>query len=295
MTTEPARTRRVEANGVSFALHEAGPQDGPLVLCLHGFPDTAWTWRHLLVDLAAAGYHAVAPFMRGYAPTSLAPDGRYPMGSLVADVLALHDVLGGTGDSALVGHDWGAPAAYGAAAFDPGRFRKIVAGGVPPTLSFLSALFRFAQLKRSWYIWFFQTPLADGAVAADDLALISGLWADWSPGYDATFDLAKVRESLATPERLAAALAYYRAMLDPAQHVEGLEAEQAAAMQPVPQPTLYYHGLDDGCLGAEAVTPAVLDHLGPGSRLLMVEKAGHFAHLEQPAAVNSAILDWLAS
>jgi len=290
-----ARQREVEANGIGFALHEAGPADGPLVLCLHGFPDTAWTWRYLLPELGAAGFHAVAPFMRGYAPTSLAPDGRYPVGSLVSDVLGLHDVLGGDSDAALIGHDWGAPAVYGAAAFDPSRFRKVVGGAVPPTRSFVQALFSFAQLKRSWYIFFFQTPLADGVVAADDLAFVEALWADWSPGYDSSFDLGKVKESLGTPERLGAALAYYRTMFDPSQEIPGLKAQQAATLQPVPQPTLYYHGVDDGCLGSEAITPAVLDYLGHGSRLLMVDKAGHFAHLERPEVVNPAIVGWLAS
>ncbi|MFZ0171757.1 MAG: alpha/beta fold hydrolase [Acidimicrobiales bacterium] len=295
MTTGEARHGEVEANGVAFALHEAGPQGGPLALCLHGFPDTAWTWRHLLPELGAAGFHAVAPFMRGYAPTSLAPNDRYPMGSLVADVLALHEALEGAGDAVLIGHDWGAPAVYGAAAFEPSRFRKVVGGGVPPTLSFLQALFTYDQLKRSFYIFFFQTPLADGVLAADDLAFVERLWADWSPGYDGSFDLEKVKESLGPPERMRAALAYYRAMFDPSQEIPGLEAQQAAALQPVPQPTLYYHGLEDGCLGREAITPAVLDYLGPGSRLLMVENAGHFAHLERPEVVNPAIVEWLMS
>ena len=66
-------------------------------------------------------------------------------------------------------------------------------------------------------------------------------------------------------------------------------------MQSVTQATLYYHGVDDGCLGSEAVTPAVLDYLGPGSRLLMVENAGHFAHLERPEVVNPAIVEWLTT
>jgi pimeloyl-ACP methyl ester carboxylesterase len=295
LTIDEIQSRQVEANGISFAVREAGPAGGPLALCLHGFPDTAWTWRHLLPELGAAGYHAVAPFMRGYAPTSLAPDGRYPMGALVADVVALHEALGGGSDAVLVGHDWGAPATYGAAAFAPERFRRIVTGAVPPTLSFMQALFTFAQLKRSWYMFFFQTPLADSVVAADDFAFVRGLWTDWSPGYDAEFDLAKVREAIGSPERLGAALGYYRSMFDPSQAVPGLEAQQAAPLQNVPQPTLYYHGTDDGCLGAEAVTPALLDFVGPGSEILLVERAGHFAHLERPDVVNAKILDWLCA
>ena len=118
------RTGRVTANGVDFAYLEAGA--GPLALCLHGFPDSAWTWRHVLPALAGAGLHAVAPFMRGYAPTQVPPDGRYQTGALTADAVALHDALGGDGDAVLIGHDWGAMAAYGAAAHAPDRWRRVV-------------------------------------------------------------------------------------------------------------------------------------------------------------------------
>src|SRR2546423_2994041 len=83
----------VDANGLRFAYLEAGPPDGPLALCLHGFPDSAQTWRHLLPALADAGFHAVAPWMRGYAPTPVPTDGRYQSGALVADATALHAAL----------------------------------------------------------------------------------------------------------------------------------------------------------------------------------------------------------
>src|SRR5262245_66368908 len=91
------RSATVRANGLEFGLLEAG--SGPLALCLHGFPDTAHTWRHLLPALAGAGFHAVAPFMRGYAPTAVPGDGAYQVGALAADAVALHDVLGGGGDA----------------------------------------------------------------------------------------------------------------------------------------------------------------------------------------------------
>src|SRR5215470_6781862 len=106
-TTE--RTRTVRANDLEFGVLEAGT--GPLALCLHGFPDCAHTWRHLLPALADAGFHAVAPFMRGYAPTGIPGDAAYQIGALAADATALHEVLGGTADAVLIGHDWGAEAA----------------------------------------------------------------------------------------------------------------------------------------------------------------------------------------
>ena len=88
------RARMVAANGLEFGLLEAGT--GPLALCLHGFPDSAHTWRHLLPALAEAGFHAVAPFLRGYAPTAVPDDACYSIGALVADAVALHRVLEAT-------------------------------------------------------------------------------------------------------------------------------------------------------------------------------------------------------
>jgi pimeloyl-ACP methyl ester carboxylesterase len=286
--------RSLLAGGIEFGVLEAGAASGPLALCLHGFPDTAWTWRHLLGPLADAGYHAVAPFLRGYHPTAVPPDGHYQTGALVADAVALHEVLGGDERAVLIGHDWGAFAAYGAAAFAPDRWARVVGSAVPPLAALARGFLSFDQLKRSWYIFFFQSPLADGVVAADDLAFIDGLWADWSPGYDGSFDLAKVKDAIGAPERLGAALAYYRSMFDPSQEIPGLESQQSAALRNVPQPTLYYHGAEDGCVGREAVTPAILDSVGPGSEIMMVEGAGHFAHVERPDVVNAKILDWLS-
>jgi pimeloyl-ACP methyl ester carboxylesterase len=124
------RSATVRANGLQFGVLEAG--SGPLALCLHGFPDAAHTWRHLLPALAGAGFHAVAPFMRGYAPTAVPADGAYHLSALVADAVALHEVLGGDANAVLIGHDWGAEAAYGAAAFAPGRWRRLVTLAVPP-------------------------------------------------------------------------------------------------------------------------------------------------------------------
>src|SRR3954469_14203928 len=108
MAHDVFREGRTEVGGVDLAYLEAG--EGPLALCLHGFPDTAHTWRHLLPELAGAGFRAVAPFLRGYAPTEVPADGRYQTGALAADAIALHEALGGGSDAVIVGHDWGAMA-----------------------------------------------------------------------------------------------------------------------------------------------------------------------------------------
>lgn len=267
----------VQANGLEFAYLATGPESGPLALCFHGFPDTAWTYRHLLPALGDAGFRAVAPFMRGYAPTSVPADGTYHSSLLVDDAGALHEALGGDGRAVIVGHDWGAQPAYGATASWPDRFAKVVAMALPPVRVFGAGLLRYDQLKRSWYIFFFQTPFADFVVPADDLEFLARLWEDWSPGYDASEDLAHVRASLGEPANLQAALGYYRA---------AFSGGGAPVGEPT-QPMLYLHGERDGCIGVEMARAM--------EGAVVVEGAGHFLHLERPDLVNAKIVEFLVS
>ncbi|HWD53756.1 MAG TPA: alpha/beta hydrolase [Acidimicrobiales bacterium] len=282
----------ITANGLEFACLTDGPPAGPLALCLHGFPDTAHTWRYLLPELAAAGFRAVAPFLRGYAPSSVPADGHYQIGALARDANALHDALGGSSDAVILGHDWGALATYGAVAHAPDRWRRAVTAAVPPTLSIGMNLLRYAQLQRSWYMFFFLSPMAEGALPLEDYSFIDHLWRDWSPGYDGAWDVARVKESIGDPERIVAAISYYRAMFDPSRQVPELADEQAAALLPTPKPTLYLHGRDDGCMLLSSIG-SPLDFLAEGSEMEIVDEAGHFLHVERPDIVNRRIIEFL--
>jgi pimeloyl-ACP methyl ester carboxylesterase len=284
----------IAANGLEFAYLAEGPSDGPLALCLHGFPDSAYTWRTLLPELAAAGFRAVAPFLRGYAPTSMPADGRYQVGALVQDANALHEALGGGDDAVLIGHDWGALATYGAVAHQPQRWRRAVTAAVPPTASIGMSLLTYAQLQKSWYMFFFLSPLAEAALPLDDYAFLGDLWRDWSPGYDGAWDVARVKESIGDPERIVAAISYYRAMWDPTLQVPELADEQAAALLPTPKPTLYLHGRDDGCMLLSSMG-SPLDFMADGSEVEVIDDAGHFLHVERPDVVNRRILDFLTA
>jgi pimeloyl-ACP methyl ester carboxylesterase len=286
------REGRVHANGLEFAYLEAG--EGPLALCLHGFPDSARTWRHLLPALADAGFRAVAPWLRGYAPTEIPGDGAYQAGALAADAVALHEALGGDERAVIVGHDWGAVATYAAAAAAPGRWRRVVAMAIPPAGGAATFAANYDQIKRSFYVFFFQSPLADAAVPSHDLRFIEELWRDWSPGYDGAEDVAHAKDALREPANLTAAIGYYRAIFDPPRAGPKNADHQQASAGPAPQPTLYLHGINDGCIGVE-LSKGAEGAMGPGSRVQLVERAGHFLHVEKPAEVNGLIADWLTS
>ena len=286
------RDKTVAANSVSFTVLESGPQDGPLALCLHGYPDTAWTWRHLMPELADAGWRAVAPFMRGYAPTALPADGRYQTGALIADANGLHEALGGTEDALLIGHDWGAVTAYGAASHQPRRWQRVVTLAIPPAPVMAAAFADVEQLKRSWYMFFQCIPLAEHVIPLENFAFLRALWNDWSPGYDATEDVERVAAALADASHLLAALGYYRAQFGITELDPSLAAEQQAAAMTPPQPTLYMHGSTDGCVAA-AYAPSALGFLAPESEVEVVEGAGHWLHLEKPQEVSRRIIGFV--
>jgi pimeloyl-ACP methyl ester carboxylesterase len=292
MTAAQITEGRTTVDGVELAHLEAG--SGPLALCLHGFPDSAWTWRYLLPALAGAGYRAVAPFMRGYAPSEVPADGRYQTAALALDACGLHDALGGDGDAVIIGHDWGAMATYIAANHEPERWRRVVTMAVPPAGAVAGGFLTYAQLKRSWYMFFFQHGLSDLVVGMNDLAFIDGLWADWSPGYDATDDLPHVKDALRDPANLAAALGYYRATLGNVGVDPALDAVQAKANETTSQPTLYLHGRTDGCMGIDVAEGARPFLSSEGSRMEVVDDAGHFLQLERPDEVNRLVLEFLA-
>lgn len=288
----PFESGVVDANGLRF--HYLAQGEGPLALLLHGFPDTAMTWRHLMPRLAARGFRAVAPHMRGYAPSGV-PDmtGLDGMGlflALGADANGLHQALGGDARAVLIGHDWGAVATYSAALQAPELWRRCVTLAVPPLQLLAARHSRYEQLKRSFYMWFFQMAAADEVVRADDFDFIRALWADWSPGYDASADLAHLRRSLADPANSRAALAYYRAFFDPT----GFSFNYGAAVGPIPQPLLYLHGENDGCIVLERGDVAAAGAGGaPGTETAMIPRSGHFLHLEQAEEVGVRIIDFL--
>lgn len=283
----PPQLRHLQANGLRFACLEAG--HGPLVLCLHGFPDTAHSFSELLPALAAAGYRAVAPFMRGYAPTGLAPDGDYSATALGRDVLALIEALGEP-EATVIGHDWGAYAAYCAANLDDAaRIRRLVLMSVP---HLAAAVNTWVQLRRSWYVWFFQLPgLPEQRVARDDFAFIERLYRAWSPGWPVgEAELRPVKQALAAPGGLAAAIGYYRAMFRHASR-----QNWAVLTTKTSVPTLMLAGVQDGAVGVETLVRSAEAFTNPDAFTFhALPGVGHFPHREAVTEVNRLILDFLS-
>ena len=236
---------RIRANGLDFAYLEEG--EGPLVLLLHGFPDTARSWSHQMPALAAAGYRAVAPYLRGYPPTEIPADGFYDRGTLATDAAELIRQLGGGAPAYLVGQDWGASITYSVLAAFPELVRRAVVMAVPHPAQTAKSMLVAKHVHRSFHWWFFQLPdLPERALAENDFAFVDYLWDYWtSPGHSDAAHIADIKRTLAEPGALAATLGYYRALFDPQRSDPRLESLRSSMNRSITVPTLALCGGDD--------------------------------------------------
>lgn len=286
------RDFRINLSEVSLSALRWGADEGPLAVLLHGFPDTAHTWRHLGPALADAGWRVVAPFLRGYSPSSVPADGSGHVAALVSDAVGVHQALDGGPDAVLVGHDWGAITANALGAHSDNPYGKVVSLAVPPFRALqspraLPALPR--QLRNSWYIAFNQLPrLPERRFRS----LVRRLWRDWSPGYDATEDLRHLDDATADRAHRAAVIGYYRDLARPYAVPAAYRRWKGAEMGLPRVPTLFLHGAHDHCLDPR-LAALVEPHLPPDSASRLVEDAGHFLQLERPEEVNRLVLDFV--
>jgi len=280
------RTHAFAVDGLSVHAYVFGPARGPLALALHGFPDDPRSLFGLARVLTAAGYRVLAPYLRGYGPTGLAPDGRYDPERLGRDVLGLIRAAGAE-RALVVGHDWGAVAGYAAANLEPRAIAGLVALAVPPPGVLLANLRRDpGQLKRSAYMTLGRLPGGGRLLQARNGALIERLWRRWSPGWNPPAEhLARVKHTFDYPGTPQAALAYYRALL-PARPWK-LAANLRLLGAPLQPPTLILGGRRDGCLGPRLYAGA--EGACAGTLELRMLEAGHWLHLERPDEVQEYV------
>jgi pimeloyl-ACP methyl ester carboxylesterase len=262
----PATTRVVKANGISFTCLEEG--QGPLVLLVHGFPDTAHSWDAVRPALAAAGFRAVSPFTRGYAPTTLAADGDYRMEALADDVVALVEALGEQ-SAIVVGHDWGSAAAHGAAIKAPERVRMLVTVAIPHPAS---VRLTPVLVWRARHFLAFRRRRAADKVRENGFAHLDQLVRRWSPAWNpAPGETEAVKRAFAEPGCLEAALGYYRAAGNSVPRFLRARVEV---------PAVAFAGASD-----PAVKPAGFEKArrwyGAGYELVTLP-GGHFLHREHP-------------
>ncbi|HEV2559553.1 MAG TPA: alpha/beta hydrolase [Microvirga sp.] len=272
-------------NGVTLHVMEAGPETGPLVILLHGFPEFWWGWRQQIEALAEAGFRVVVPDQRGY-NLSEKPRGvrAYDLDALAADVTALAQVYG-NGRFHLVGHDWGGLVAWWAASRHPHRIERLVILNAPhPAIAGAYMRRHPSQMLKSSYIGFFQIPrLPEKMLAADGFARMrQALVGSSRPGTFSQEDLAAYDHAWAQPGALTGMLNWYRA----------LKYRPAMPNPRVNAPTLVLWGTQDRFLERGLAEDSL--RLCQAGRPVWFEKATHWLHLEEADEVNRELVEFLS-
>lgn len=282
-------TAAVTVPGGTFHCLMGGPKDAPLVLILHGFPDYPPTFTAVLERVCAAGYRAVAPWLRGYRPSVLT--GPFTLERLAIDALEIAYALAPGRPVHLVGHDWGAAIAHLAATSAPHSVASLTRLALPHPLTFAHALAtQPTQRAHSWYMLLFQSPRVPEWLCADKRgAFLDLLWRTWSPGYRMPpAEWAALQQCLTAS--MPAPLQYYRSIIRP--FAPTIRRVRQGARERVTVPTLHIHGADDGCVRPAATDGQERWHVGPFTREIW-PGVGHFLHLEAPERVADRILDHL--
>jgi epoxide hydrolase 4 len=281
------RYQTIHANGLDFNVATAGSGER-LALCLHGFPESSFSWRHQMPLLAQLGFRVWAPDLRGYGGSSR-PLGvpAYALETLEEDVAALIEASGAR-DVVLVGHDWGAVIAWYYAMFGRLPISKLIIMNVPHPALMEKGLRTRRQLAKSWYIFFFQLPwIPEWGLARRGCEAIGRVFRDMAVDKARFPDevLRVYREAAAAPGALTAMLNYYRAL------IRGLRRIRRRGIVQIDTPTLMIWGEVDAALGKE-LTYGTEEHVS-NLTLRYLPNVSHWVQQEAPETVNAMIEAWL--
>jgi pimeloyl-ACP methyl ester carboxylesterase len=262
----------------------AGPPDGPVLLLLHGFPEFWFSWRNQIEPLASAGFRVIVPDQRGY-NTSSKPRGAssYALSHLTSDVLAIADQLG-QARIFLAGHDWGAAVAWSVALLHPQRVAKLAILNVPhPSVMRRYLKTNRRQLRRSWYMFFFQLPwLPEAAFSAFNFRLgVRSLVRSSRPGTFSSEDLALYRAAWSQPGALTAMINWYRA---------AFRYRSKFTDSTVHVPTRILWGERDAFLLSEMAHDSL--RYCDSAELYTFANASHWLQHEEPTRVSELLIDF---
>lgn len=283
--------RFAETDAVRIAYRERGRPDARPVLLLHGFPDDALTWETVAEALAVAGFRAIAPYQRGFGESIVRGEPSGEIAALAADALALADALG-LARFDVVGHDWGARAAYAAAVLRPHRVRTVCALANAYGTTTPEQTLSVEQTRAYWYQWYFATARGARELETNRVAFCRALWRIWSPGWRCDeAEYAATARSFENRDFVAVVLSSYRQRWGfvPGAPAYAAERDRLAALPPVEVPTLTLLGADDGAtlpssaLGKEPLFAAPY-------RVETLPGCGHFLQREQPAPVAERVI-----
>jgi len=275
-------------NGIRLHVVQAGSRYGSPVILLHGFPEFWYGWRRQIQPLAEAGFRVWAPDQRGY-NLSDKPGGieAYRLDELALDVLGLIDAAG-VDQCFIAGHDWGAAVAWWVALRYPERLRKLAILNVPHPAVMMKTLFsNFSQLRRSWYMFFFQIPfMAEAILRNDDWdPVVKMLMTSSKPGSFTVEDLEQYRRSWWRKGAFTSMLNWYRAALQ-------MPPDMSGDLR-IRVPTLMLWGAQDVALSRELVQPS-LDLCDDG-RLVFFEDSSHWVQLDESESVNKHLVDFFTT